>query len=257
MKAFVGLILSAFVLQALALPAAVEVNPNAPESPPKPRNEAVDAFREEINRQFVRYQSFYDQTNARMRTYRLDHVELVSTIYNGIMTSFGINIENVRMAAYELDDLVNARAEQIGVTDCLVDILERHEANSVDVSARIQECAVTANTTLSNLLTNTFYPTFAAVQAETSTIPISVIDILSRGNVLEDEDAIIQYMNDRYHAFELQWLNLVSQMLRWETSRFNAEGLFQGTEVQLCMGEATWNFLLTNSLLEGEVGQCN
>lgn len=236
----------------------VEENLNALEHlPPKPKNEIVDAFREEIDRQFVRYQSFYDRTNAAMRGYRLDHVELVSTVYNALMVAFGERIEEVRQAAYELNDIIEDRIGQIGsINSCLGGIIDTRNENSAAASGRIQACAVYANTTLAGLLTNTFYPTFAAVQAETSTIPISVIDILARGNVLEDEDAIIDYLNSRYHVLELQWINMVSQLLRWETARFQTEGLFLVDQTEICMGEATWEYLLTNSRLEGEVGYC-
>jgi hypothetical protein len=229
-------------------------DPSKPEHMPK--NEVVDAFREEINRQFARYQNFYDQTNAAMRQYRLLHVRLVSDIYNGLMVAMGDRIEEVRTAAYELQDLIDERIEDVGMNECIIDVIDRRNANSGRVGGNIQGCALYANTTLTGMLANTFYPTFAAIQVETSTIPISVIDVLSRGNVLEDEDAIIQYMNDRFQVYEMQWLGAVSQLLRWETSRFNVEGLFLTDQTEICMGEAIWEFLLTNSLLEGQIQDC-
>jgi hypothetical protein len=253
-----------FDQQALALPAFEDMNMpehistaedmNMPEHMPK--NEVVDAFREEINRQFARYQHFYDQTNAAMRTYRIRHVALVSEIYNGLMVAMGDRIEEVRMAAYELQDLIDARIEEVGMNDCVIDVMTRRNSNSGRVGTNIQACALYANTTLTGMLANTFYPTFAAVQTETSGIPISVIDVLSRGNVLQDEAAIIQYMNDRYEVYELQWLGAVSQLLRWETSRFNVEGLFLTDQTEICMADAIWEFLLTNSLLEGQIQEC-
>lgn len=223
----------------------------------EPRNEIVDAFREEINRQFVRFTTFYDRTNAAMRTYRLAHVDLVARVYNGLMTVFGDSIEAVRQAAYELDDMITTRTEELGgVTPCLADIIAARDANSAAVGAEIQVCTIYANTTLTGLLLNTFYPTFAAIQATTSTIPVSVIDVLSRGNVLEDEQAIIQYLVDRYAVLELQWLGSVSQLLRWETNRFENEGLFLSDQTLICMANATWQFLLNNSRFEGEVLEC-
>lgn len=223
----------------------------------KPKNEVVNAFREEINRQFARYQAFYDRTNAAMREYRLAHVELVSTIYNGIMTVMGDRIEEVRVAAYELNDMIDARYEELGeINTCLAGVMDSRNANSAAVGGLIQGCALYANTTLAGLLVNTFYPTFAIIQDETSQIPISVIDVLSKGNVLEDEQAIIAYLDDRFAVLELQWLGMVSQLLRWETNRFENEGLFLADQTANCMGEATWQFLLTNSRLEGEVLEC-
>lgn len=223
----------------------------------RPKNEIVDAFREEIDRQFARYQSFYDRTNAAMRSYRLLHVDLVSVVYNELMTVMGNGIEEVRVAAYELQDLIDARYQEIGeINTCLAGIMDTRNQNSAAVGERIQGCALYANTTLAGLLMNTFYPTFAFIQDETSSIPISVIDVLSRGNVLEDEQAIIQYLDDRFAVFELQWLGMVSQLLRWETNRFENEGLFLSAQTEICMGDATWQFLLTNSRLEGEVANC-
>lgn len=244
----------------MALPAFED--PNAPEHMPsvvaiKPRNDRVDIFREEMDHQFVRYQTFYDRTNAALRQYRLSHVALVSRIYVGLMTALGDRIEEVRQAAYELEDLIDARYEEIGeINECLLGIINVRNENSARVGANIQACAVHANTTLAGLLTEVFYPTFAQIQTEASTVPISVVDILSRGNVLEDQDEIIQYLNDRYTVLDLQWLNLVSQSLRWETNRFENEGLFLTSDTEICMLDATWEYLLTNSRLEGEVGQC-
>ena len=65
------------------------------------------------------------------------------------------------------------------------------------------------------MLTDIFYPTFQAIQQQTSELPLSVIDVLSRGNVLEDEREIIDYLSSRFYAAELQWFGLVSQYVRW------------------------------------------
>lgn len=222
----------------------------------KPRNEVVDAFREEIDRQFVRYQHFYDVTNADMRRYRLAHVDLISGIYMALMTVMGERIEEVRIAAYELDDLINARIEDVGETGCVRDVMDARDANSARVGSGIQQCAITANATLTNLLNESFYPTFALIQTATSTIPISVIDVLARGNVLEDEQAILSYLDDRYTALEMQWRSQVSFLLRWETNRFENDGLFLNDVVERCMFDASWEFLLTNSRLEGDIQEC-
>lgn len=245
-----------FLSQALAKP-TIEESQSVAENVVQPKNEIVDAFRDEINRQFVRYQNFYTLTNAAMSNYRLLHVALVSQVYNALMTIFGDRIEEVRVAAYELNDLIDAKYEQLGqVNTCLSGVMDARNQNSAAVGEKIQACALYANTTLSGLLLNTFYPTFATVQDETSSIPISVIDVLSRGNVLEDEQAIIVYLNERYAVFELQWLGMVSQLLRWETNRFENEGLFLNDQSAICLGDATWEYLLTNSRLEGDVAAC-
>lgn len=245
-------------IQALALPTFDEQNA-AEQSVEviKPSNDEVDAFRAEIERYFVRFLNFYDRTNASLRAYRLLHVALISRIYNALMVVIGDRIEEVRVASYELDDLITAKYEELGgFNECLLNILNTRNVNSASVGTNIQECTVTANTTLSALLSDVFYPVFAAIQTEASTVPISVIDVLSRGNVLEDETAILQYLEDRYTVLDLQWLSIVSQMLRWESNRFENEGLFLNDDTNICLLNATWQFLLTNSYLEGLVQDC-
>ncbi|CRK95141.1 CLUMA_CG008619, isoform A [Clunio marinus] len=252
MKLLIGLIFTAFVLQALAMPAVEE----AQTSEVKPKNDVVDAFRDEINRWFAQYQTFYDRTNAALKTYRLLHVELVESIYNQMMTVLGNSIDTVRMLAYDLDDLLDARIQEVGMNQCLQNIMDERDQNAALVGRNIQGCALTANTTLSTLLAEVFYPTFAEVQVQTSQVPISVIDVLSRGNVLEDEQAILQYLEDRYAVYEMQWLSLVSQLLRWDSNRFETEGLFKVDEIDICMAQGTEQYLLTMSRLEGEVQNC-
>lgn len=222
-----------------------------------PKNEVVNAFREEIDRFFARYQSRYGDANERLKRYRITHVELVSEIYNGLMVVMGDRIEEVRQAAYELTDLIDAKREDLGrINECLQGIINTRNSNSAVVGTNIQRCAIIANGTLSNNLNTIFYPSFAAVQEESSIIPISVIDVLARGNVLEDEQAILVFLEERYQALELQWQASVTTLLTWETNRFRNEGLFLRTDMLICMADATSQFLLVNSRLEGEVQEC-
>lgn len=226
-------------------------------SEPAPKNEIVNAFREEIDRFFVRYQSRYADANERLKRYRITHVELVSEIYNGLMVVMGDRIEEVRQAAYELTDLIDAKREDLGrINECLQGIINTRNANSASVGFNIQRCAMSANETLSANLNNIFYPTFSNIQSEASIIPISVIDVLARGNVLEDEQAILVFLEERYQALELQWFASVTTLLSWETNRFRNEGLFLRSDMLICMGDATAQFLLVNSRLEGEVQEC-
>lgn len=229
----------------------------AEQSPPAPKNEIVDAFRAEIDRWFADYQNFYARTNDAMTQYRIMHVELISTIYNGLMVAFGDVIELVRNVAHDLDDMINDRLQEIGTpNECLQNVMDQRDHNNAEVGISIQNCIIYSNNTLNRLLVEVFYPAFAEIQTQASVVPISVIDVLSRGNVLQDEQEILQYLADRYTAIEMQWLAHVSQVLRWETNRFNTEGLFLGDQMRLCMDEATWQFVLTNSRLEGEVTTC-
>jgi len=238
------------------MPSIIE-DESKPEHLPQARNEQVEAFRAEIEEWFVRYQTFYDRTNAEMRNYRLAHVDLVSSIYVSLMNVFGVDIEGVRVASNDIQALLEERREQIGGTNaCIEGIDGRRGAASFAVNALINRCAAAANATLSTLLTNNFYPTFAEIQTQVSRVPIIVIDTLSRGNVLADETEIIEYLRLRFEVLELQWLNQVSQFLRWETNRFQVDGEFVTDETAECMAEGVITFMLTIITLEAELQDC-
>ena len=146
-----------------------------------PKNEGADFFREEIDRYFVRYLSFYDRSTAQLRKYRLEHVNVVTEIYQSLMTIFGDDIEAVRQASYEMNDLIDEKRNEIGsVNDCLRGVIDDRTANGRNVGSTIQQCALFANTTMQGLLRNTFYPSFAEVQTRVSTVPIIVIEVLAR-----------------------------------------------------------------------------
>lgn len=231
-------------------------NPNVPARRSRGRNDAINAFREEVDHFFVRYQGLYDRSNYELRRYRLNHVQLVGEIFNELMIALGSQIEDIRQVTSELDALIDDRRTEVGNNACVQGVVSQRNANSDEVGISIQNCVIYANTTLHELLTTSFYPTFIVIQDQTSQIPISVIDILSRGNVLEDEQEILQYMDDRYRAIEMQWFTAVSQLFRWETSRFNVEGRFLADQTAVCMLNAALPFMLTNSRLGGEVRQC-
>lgn len=241
-------------------------NQNAPEHIPNeehglehiPKSEIVDAFRTNIEIWFVRYQNFYDRSNAAMRSYRFAHVDLITSIYNNLMTVFGEDIEAIRQSAYELMDLIETRTTDLGGTPnaCLEEVITEHAASSRSVGSAVQVCAIYSNVTLANLLRNVFYPTFADIQTTISTVPVAVIDVLSRGNVLQDEEAIIEFLAARYEVIELQWLGAVSQLLRWETNRFEVDGSFLVDEMTQCMTTSILTFITTNARLEGVVRGC-
>ena len=69
-------------------------------------SETVDAFRAAIDYRFTRLQAFYDATNNVMRMYRLDHVELVTEIFNNMMRIFGEDIEYVRHSRRYVDQVM-------------------------------------------------------------------------------------------------------------------------------------------------------
>lgn len=239
-------------------------DPNAPEALPVarqrrvlPKNEVVAQFRADLEYWFVRYNNFYSRANAAMRDYRFAHVHLVTSVYNRLVSVFGENIEGVRQSSYELIDLIQERRGQLGEDNaCLQEVVEGQAANSIQVGSSIEVCAIYANQTMSRLTTNVFYPAFANIQVQVSTVPVAVIDVLSRGNVLEDETAIIEYLRAQYGVKEFQWLSAVSQLLRWETNRFETDGLFLVDEMSQCMVASILDYLTINARLQAEAQAC-
>jgi len=261
MKFFVGLILSAFVLQSLALPAFE--NMNAPEHMPvkdeavTPTDEDVEQFRADINYWFTRYQNFYDRANAAMRTYRFNHVDLVTSVQNQMMTVFGDDIHAIRTASNEVRDVIAERQAVLGVGNaCLQGVTGRLEEASTNIGSNVQVCTVYANVTLANIMRNLFYPAFANIQVTISSVNTAVIDVLARGNVLEDEEAIIEYLRANYGVIEFQWLTAVSQLLRWESGRYEVDGMFLIDEMTICMADNVLNFVTTTIGLETDARAC-
>ncbi|CRK95144.1 CLUMA_CG008621, isoform A [Clunio marinus] len=256
MKVFVGLLLSLFVLQTFATP--VFENPDAPEHIPKNDPlDVVERFRTDVDYWFVRYQNFYDRANAAMRDYRFAHVDLVTRVYNDMMEVFGDDIEAIRQTAYDLNDVIAERQAQLGADNaCLQGVMEEMTQNSARSGANIQSCALYANSTLETLLTNVFYPTFIGIQETMSTVPVAVVDALSRGNVLQDEEAIVEFLEAGYRIYERQWITAVSQLLRWETNRFQTDGLFLVDEMRICLSGAVVAYIVEAARLTTAVQAC-
>lgn len=225
--------------------------------PITPKNEVVEAFRADINREFMRFQNFYDRANVAMRSYRLDHVELITSIYNDLMTVFGDDLGAIHELLGDLSQSIEDRTAALGgVNACITRVTEDHVALQGRMNEVVQECAISANVTLQGMLSNIFYPTFQAIQTELSSLPLAVVDALSRGNVLGDEQAIISYLDSRYEAYELQWLGGVSQLLTWDTSRFRSEGLFIVDESTICLAQAIMDLIFDFSRLNNEIRDC-
>lgn len=149
-----------------------------------PLNEVVDEFRRNIERYFVQYQNFYDRINSYMNGYRIAHVELVTSVYNELMMIFGEDIGAVRHSAHAFRQIIADRRSSLGAGNaCLNTIETEHTAISTQTGFQFQACATYANTTLSQRLLTMFYPAFMGIQLSVSTVPVAVLDALSRGNV--------------------------------------------------------------------------
>jgi len=255
-------VLSLAAVQAIALPA--HENPIAPKHvlseaslrKIQAANEVIDTFRSDIELYFVRFQNFYDRTNAQMRDYRISHVHLITRVYNEVLRVFGESIEAHVEVANELTIEINEQVEAGGMTDCLQGVIDGQEDAAILVGAMYQACAASANVTFSDMLRDTFYPTFSTIQASTSTLPNSIIDVLSRGNVLQDERSIIEYLRLRYEVVNLQWTTAVSQLLTWETNRFTNEGLFKGDETLNCLADTLMQLILNYAQLHMRAREC-
>ena len=206
---------------------------------------------------FNRFNAFYTRANTATRDYRFDHVDLITRVYTQIITVMGEDIESVRQAAYDLIEMIQERSAVLGDDNaCILGVVNSFDENSASIGAHIQSCALYANTTMSGLLTTTFYPTFVDIKDILATVPVAVVDALSRGNVLQDEQAIIEMLRARYEIIEFQWLRAVSQLLRWETNRFEIDGLFLVDETTICMAHAAVDYILNIAQLESQIIAC-
>jgi len=264
MKFVIGIILSAFVLQTLALPTFED--PNAPEHMPlnedsglehMPTNEVVNQFRYDIFYWFQRFALFYERANVATSRYRFAHVELVTRVYNQLLTVMGDDIHSIRASSADVRGLLEERRVELGESnECVEAVATDFNANSETSGRAIQACSVYANTTLTRLLEDTFYPAFVDIKNLLATVPVAVVDVLSRGNVLQDEAAMIEYLRGQYQIVEFQWLSAVSQLLRWETNRYETDALFLVDETTMCMAFASLSAVMVNSQLEVRLRAC-
>lgn len=184
----------------------------------KIQSDTVAEFRAAIDYRYTRLHAFYDATNNAMRVYRLAHVDSIHVNYQGIISEFARAIENVRSR---------------GSATPYVKEINQNNANFI-----INACARSANETLGQALRVNFYPTFSEVQAETSKIPLMTLNALSRGNVFDDNEEILAYLQSQYDVKVMQWLSAVSQLFRWEKTRVDVYGRFFIEEMSLCLGGA-------------------
>lgn len=135
--------------------------------------------------------------------------------------------------------------------------MSRVMTNSATLGTRFNACAVRANATLANGLTEAFYPTFREIQEAASTTPLAVINALGRGNVFDDNFEIINYLQSQYDVKVMQWLGAVSQLFRWDTERFEIEGLFYIEEMLDCTVDPLYYYSNANTVLMFEAwDQC-
>lgn len=117
------------------------------------------------------------------------------------------------------------------------------------VGEGINGCAARANRSMTYGLTDIFYPTYQSVQSSVSTVPLLTLDALARGNVFDDNQEILDYLESQYNVVVQQWLGATSQLFRWDTNRFRVEGNFYIEEMTTCGSEEIYQYSNLNSVL--------
>ena len=127
--------------------------------------------------------------------------------------------------------------------------MARLDQNSQTFGLGFNNCAERANRTMAYGLTDIYYPTFQSIQTDVSYVPLLTIDALSRGNVFDDNQEILDYLISQYDVIVMQWLGAVSQLFRWETNRFEVEGNFYNEEMFDCAQDPMYYYSNTNTVL--------
>jgi hypothetical protein len=233
MKLLIGIILSVLCIQVYA------------------ESNTVAEFRAKIDDKFTRFSAFYDATNNAMTNYRLAHVNEIVEIYYEIMKIFGYDIEYIRESRAYVNTVISDVLQLLGgqPNACLNSVLSRLLANSQTLGREKNNCAQRANRTMTYAINDIYYPTFRSIQDATSEIPLLTLEALARGNVFDDNDDIIDYLQSQYDVLVMQWLGTVSQLFRWETTRFDVEGNFYVEEMVDCATEAIYYYSNANTVL--------
>lgn len=226
-------------------------DPSKPEHIPRNTPEEVQWFRDAIDYRFTRFQVFYDLLNDQMTRYRMAHVASVTSITTDMMTVFGENLQYVRQSTSWVNEVIQVILDQLGgiPNACLEDTISCLENNSINLGRDFNVCARRTNNTIARGLDEVFYPTFVNIQDSASSVPLLVMDALSRGNVFDDPQAIIDYLDSQYEVVTLQWLGAASQLFRWETNRWEIEGGYYTDEMIDCLVDPVTYFAESNSLL--------
>ena len=103
-----------------------------------PKNEIVEQFRTDIFYWFHRFQAFYTRAITATTDYRFAHVELITRVYNELITAFGDDIEAVHQLTYEYVNLVIERTADLGGdNECLVGVAREHGQVSLAISEHV------------------------------------------------------------------------------------------------------------------------
>ena len=132
---------------------------------------------------------------------------------------------------------------------CLTSVMSRLMQNSATFGLEFNACAQRANRTMVYSLTGGFYPTFEEIQYQASTVPLATLNALSRGNVFDNNQEILDYLLSQYDVKVMQWLGSVSQLFRWDTNRLRTEGTFYVDEMLECTAQPKERYSNQNTVL--------
>jgi hypothetical protein len=105
-------------------------------------------------------------------------------------------------------------------------------------------------------LRDVFYPTLSDIQSEVLYLNLIVMNALSRGNVMDEEDDIIDYLSGQYDVYRNHWAGTVITLLGWERARFRVEGEFYVEEMDLCLRNPVLEYMRQAASLEYEAHMC-
>lgn len=217
--------------------------------------DAVQEFRDNVMREFTAFQNFYQRVNAQIRTLRLDHVALVTEIFNGVMQVFGDDTQIIRHIAHDYHERWNAAAGA-NPNQCFLDIQADYEVGSLTVSSSVRYCAIYSNMTLNRMMLNTFYPSVNEIQSAAASLLIPVSATIGQANVLTDEDDIIDHLHLMYTSTEFAWITQAYRTFSWETNRFDTEGRHLIEEMNTCMAFYIFEFMDVIQGLENRINNC-
>jgi hypothetical protein len=124
--------------------------------------------------------------------------------------------------------------------------------NGYNFGRQFNACADRANATLTYSLNGGFYPTFQDIQNSVSGVPLLTMNALSRGNVFDDTQDILDYLQTQYDMMVFQWLGAVSLLFNWDSTRFAVEGNFYIDEMLKCTVDPIYHYSNTNAALTFE-----
>lgn len=184
-------------------------------------------------------------------------MDLTTSIYNRMIQMYGSELDLIRRASVELDEAIEQRIADLGgPNDCIRDAITERNRISETVTRELRVCSIRANQTMESQIQNVFYPIFADIQGQAFDVEVIVMDALSRGNVMVEEQEILDYLLSQYEFYTNLWPKTINQLLQWDQTRFRVEGEFLIEQTVLCVSPPTTRYITSAAILEYRVEMC-